>query len=159
MDRAMSYLTSRDRTKQEMLLYLKDKGYDTEEIAAVIARLEELGLIDDEKYAEGFVRSRLAAKPHSKSSLYRQLYTHHVPETIIDSVLDHVPEDSDFENALSVASKFCRQFRELDPDLRRRRVLTRLQSRGYSYEISRRAYERAECALMSEDHNEENRMS
>lgn len=159
MDRAMSYLTSRDRTKSEMLKYLADKGFDAEETAIVIARLEELGLVDDENYAEGFVRSRLASKPHSKSSLYRQLSAHHVPEAIIDSVLDNIPEDSDFENALSVASKFCRQFRALEPDLRRRRVLTRLQSRGYTYEISRRAYECAENSLKCEVQNEENRMS
>lgn len=144
MDRAMSYLTSRDRTKKEMFLYLKEKGFDSLEISSVIERLEDLGLINDEKYAEGFVRSRLASKPHSKNSLYRQLMAHQVPESIIGSVLDDIPEDSDYENALSVAVKFCRQFRDLDPELRRRRVLTRLQSRGFSYEVSRKAFETAE---------------
>lgn len=144
MDRAMSYLTLRDRTKKEMILYLKDKGFDPAEISSVIVRLEELGLIDDEKYADGFIRSRLATKPHSRSSLYRQLYAHHVPDQVIENALSSIPEDSDFENALSVAIKFCRHFRELDRELKRHRVLTRLQSRGYSYDVSRRAYECAE---------------
>ncbi len=145
MDLAMSYLASRDRTRKEILLYLTDKGFDTSDISSVIQRLEELRLIDDRKYAENFVRSRLASKPHSKMSLYHQLLSHQIPEQIIESVLDDIPEDSDYENALLLAVKFFRQFRDLDPVLRRQRVLSRLQFRGYTYDISKRVFEYVEA--------------
>lgn len=141
---AISYLASRDRTKAEMIQHLKDKRFNSSEISSAIIRLEELGFINDEKFADGFVHSRLAAKPHSKSDLRRQLISRKVPEPIVQIVLDQISDDSDYENALSVTRKFFRQFRELDPELRRRRILSRLQSRGYSYDVSKRALESVE---------------
>lgn len=144
IDCAISYLAARDRTKAEMIQHLKDKRFDPSEISSAIIRLEDLGFINDEKFADGFVHSRLAVKPHSKNDLRRQLLVRKVPEPIVQVVIDRISDDSDFENALSVTRKFFRQFHELDPELRRRRILTRLQSRGYSYAVSQRALESVE---------------
>ena len=62
--------------------------------------------------------------------------------------MEQTDEDDERENALSVARKFARQFKDLEPDKRRMRVMSRLQARGYGYDTARNALE---TALSEED--------
>ncbi len=147
MDCAMRYLTARDRTVSEMQTFLDGKEYGEADVDATIARLSELGLLDDRRYAKRFVETRLASKPISRRHLFEQLKGHGLSDADIDEALALVEEETERENALAVAQKFARQFSGLEPEKRRERVLLRLEARGFSYDVSRSA---AEIAL-SED--------
>ena len=69
MDAALGYLARRGRTVREMELYLDGQNYGEYEVYAAVERLKELGYLDDRRYAEEFVRSRLATKPVSRRKL------------------------------------------------------------------------------------------
>ena len=144
MEYAMSYLTARDRTEREMQTYLDSKEFGEADIDATLFRLKELGLIDDRRYAEQFVRTRLATKPVSRAHLYRQLLEHQIPKEHIAEALDAVDPDEELKHAIAVAEKFYRQFLNLDSQVRKQRVLSRLQARGYGYDISSKAYQSVE---------------
>ena len=139
MEYAMKYLTVKDRTVSEMQKYLDEKDFGEADIDAAIARLIELGLLNDARYAQRFVEKRLAAKPVSKRHLYEQLRGHGVGTAEIEAALASVDTDDELSNACAVAEKFARQFRELEPEKRRERVLSRLISRGYSYDTAAKA--------------------
>lgn len=139
MEYAMKYLTVKDRTVSEMQKYLDGKDFGEADIDAAIARLIELGLLNDARYAQRFVETRLAAKPVSKRHLYEQLRGHGVGTAEIEAALASVDTDDELSNACAVAEKFVRQFRELEPEKRRERVLSRLISRGYSYDTAAKA--------------------
>ena len=143
MEYAMKYLTLKDRTVSDMQTYLDGKDFGEADVDATVARLVELGLIDDARYAKRFVETRLAAKPVSRRHLREQLKAHGVSDADISAALDSVDAADETENARSVAIKFVRQFRELEPKKRRERVLSRLISRGYGYDTAMRAYEEA----------------
>ena len=143
MDYALSYLTGKDRTCREMQKYLDEKEFGEADIDSTIARLEELGLIDDNRYAIRFVQTRLASKPLSKEHIRRQLLEHHIDSDIINHAISEIPEESDLNNATLIATKFIRQFSDLDAEKRRIRVLSRLQSRGFSMDVCYKAYEQA----------------
>ena len=145
MDYALSYLTSRDRTVWEMQTHLEEKEFGESDVDQTIGRLTELGLLSDRKYAEQFIRTRLATKPVSKSHLYRQLAEHHVPSEIITEFLAKIPEENELQNAVEIAAKFYRQFQSLEPETRRMRVLSRLEARGFRFDVSQRAYEKAQA--------------
>ena len=66
MEYAMKYLTAKDRTVSEMQTYLDGKDFGEADVDATIARLMELGLLNDARYAQRFVETRLATKPISK---------------------------------------------------------------------------------------------
>ena len=144
MDCALSYLTARDRTVREMQQYLDKKDYGEADVDAAIERLKELGLLDDRRFAERFIKTRLASKPLSRAHLYRQLMEHGIDAAIVSETLDALTDDGELENALAVARKFYRQFTSLEPEKRRQRVLMRLQSRGFGYEMSQKAFSMAE---------------
>ncbi len=144
MEHALKYLTAKDRTVSEMQAYLDGKEFGEADIDAAIDRLKELGILDDRRYAQRFVETRLASKPVSSAHLREQLRGHGLRQEDIDAAMDTVDENSDRDNALTVARKYYRQFHALEPEKRRERVLNRLTARGFSYDVSRKAFEAAE---------------
>ena len=143
MEYAMKYLTGRDRTVSEMQTYLDGKDFGEADVDAAVQRLVELGLLNDARYAQRFVETRLATKPISRRHLWEQMKSHGLSDEVIREALDAVDPDDEAENARAVAEKFVRQFASLEPQKRRERVLSRLIARGYSYDVSARAFEEA----------------
>lgn len=141
MDAALKYLTPRMRTVREMQEYLDSLDYGEADVDATVARLQELGLLDDGQYAREFVRTRLNTKPLSRGHLLRQLREHRLSAEDIQAAMEELPHSIDRENAQKVAAKFYRQMENLPEQDRRNRVLRRLMSRGFSMEDSLRAYE------------------
>jgi len=139
MDAALKYLTHRARTVREVERHLDDCNFGEYEIQQVVERLLELNYLNDESYAEEFVRSRLATKPVSRRKLREQLLSHEVPSDIVEAAIAQVPDNAEQENAAAIAEKFARQLSALDPEEARERIMKRLASRGYSYEDACRA--------------------
>ena len=63
MDRALTYLGYRMRSKKEMEDYLRQKGYEAGEIQETMDRLADYGYIDDVAFSREFLRSRLNRGP------------------------------------------------------------------------------------------------
>ena len=148
MEYAMKYLALKDRTVSEMQTYLDGKDFGEADVDATVARLIELGMLNDARFAQRFVETRTASKPISRRHLRDQLKSHGVGDADIEAALETLADDTEDENARAVAEKFMRQFRDLEPEKRRERVLSRLISRGFSYDAARKAYE---TALAEED--------
>lgn len=143
MDAALSYLTNRMRTVREVEEKLDEMQYGEGDVLAVVERLKELNLLNDEEYAREFVRSRLATKPVSRQKLRMDLKTHKVPEELIEAALNELPDGIEADNALEVAQKYWRQMSALEEHVRRERVLRRLTSRGFGTEASLAAIRQA----------------
>ena len=143
MDAALSYLTGRMRSVREVEDKLDDLQYGEGDILITVDRLKELNLLNDEEYAREFVRSRLASKPVSRQKLYLDLKNHKVPEELIQTVLNELPEETEEDNAREVAIKYWRQMSAIEEPIRRERVLRRLMSRGFSTEASLAAIRQA----------------
>ena len=122
---------------------LDDLQYGEGDILVTVERLKELNLLNDEEYAREFVRSRLASKPVSRQKLYLDLKNHKVPEELIQTVLNELPEETEADNAREVAIKYWRQMSAIEEPIRRERVLRRLMSRGFSTEASLAAIRQA----------------
>ncbi|MBR0027001.1 MAG: regulatory protein RecX [Clostridia bacterium] len=141
MDAALKYLTHKPRTIREMERHLDSCNYGEFEVYQVVERLKELDYLNDEKYAEEFVRSRLATKPVSRKKLYQQLMTHELPREIIEKALEGVDDSCEQDGAREIAEKFNRQLSDLPEDERRERVMRRLAGRGYDFDTAREAWD------------------
>lgn len=142
MDTALKLLSYKPRTIREVERHLDSKNFGEYEIQQVTERLIELGYVNDEAYAEDFIRSRLNSKPVSKNKLKEQLLAHEIDKSIIEQKLGELDSDGELGNALVVAEKFSRQFSELPEDEKRRRIYTRLINRGFSYDDAKKALEK-----------------
>ncbi len=139
---ALLLLDHRDRSFGEMRQRLARKGFATEAAAAVISDLARLGLLDDERFARLWVRSRLSSRPRSGFLLALELARKGISRNIIDSVLkDSLGPESELDSARELARRQAPRYRFDPPDSARRKLTAYLSRRGYRRELIEEAME------------------
>lgn len=104
--RAFNLLSAKPRSIAELRERLLEKKWAEEEVVArVIARLQELGYLNDEQFAEQYANSRLATKPLGRSRLRRDLQRKKISAQDADQALNEVysehREDELIEKAIA----------------------------------------------------------
>lgn len=137
--KAMRYVARRARTTTEVRRKLREKDYEEPAIEAAVARLEELGYLDDASYAREYVQSRFRSKGYGPIRLRRELEQRGVDRHQIEDAMLLLEEDELLEAARAHARKRWPRLSDED-DLRRRRKKLQgyLRRRGFSYEVIRR---------------------
>lgn len=129
---AVKLLAARTYSTRKLREKLRIKGYLAEEIDAAIARLQEKKLLDDERYAEGFVRTRIETHPRGKSALVRDLVARGVSgATAKQAVNESLSAEQEFDLAAELVERKGRQYAGLDKETRRRRLTALLARRGF----------------------------
>lgn len=138
--RALHYLSHRPRTQQEIRRKLQEKGTPPEAIEPVLARLEELGYLDDAAFARQYVAARFRNRGYGPQRLRRDLWQKGVAPALIDVALaEMLDEDETYAKALAQAEKrWPRLAREADPRKRRKKLSDFLLRRGFSFDTIRR---------------------
>ena len=107
-EKAVSYLNSRPRTRQEVMRHLKDKGFSEEEILETVKELEEYHYIDDLAYSRMYFEYGFE-KGRGRNRIRRELAEKGVSSEIIEIAYDELEEVPDeFEMALSIAGSIVR---------------------------------------------------
>ena len=88
MDAAAAFLAVRPRSMAETRRRLCHLGYPPALVDAVVARLVELGYLDDAAFARAWVESRDRARPRGSTALRQELQRAGVARDVIDQVLD-----------------------------------------------------------------------
>ena len=141
MDRALNMLAFRARSVRELRRRLLQKGEEEPIVHATVARLTELGLLDDADYARQFARSRVLGPGLSTRRLQQELFKRGVAREVADQAIGDAMADDDVdEDAIieRVARKKLRTLVKLDAPTRRRRLYAFLARRGYDSEDIRR---------------------
>lgn len=85
---AARFLEARARSVGEVRRRLTQAGYRSELVEGAIARLGDLGMLDDEAFARAWVESRDRARPRGESALRRELGLKGLDRSTIDAALD-----------------------------------------------------------------------
>ena len=140
-DRALYLLGLRDYACKELEKKLTaDKDISPELAAAVVSRLQELGLLNDEQYAVRVAASLRQYKQYPRRRIQQELCRRGVAPEVARSAADEV-EGEDFQQALALIEK--KYYNKLDNEESRRRVIAALARRGFSYGAIRQAMELA----------------
>jgi regulatory protein len=132
-DRALNLLAFRARSARELQRRLEQKGVTRERAERVIAKLRDLGLLDDADFARQLTRSKLSAGA-SRRRVHQELFRRGVSRDVADAAVEQVTEDEGLGDDASierVARKKWRTLVELDPVTRRRRLYGFLARRGF----------------------------
>jgi regulatory protein len=141
---ALRLLNYRARSTDEVRKRLAGKGYDPEQVEAVVARLQAVGLLDDAAFARTWVENRQALHPRGRSALAAELRQKGVPAEAIAAVLgEGAREGEEAAQALELASRRARSLRGLDRPAFFRRLQGFLARRGFSPEVVFQAVRRA----------------
>lgn len=127
-------LTTRARTRSELVGHLTKRGYPDEVSERVLARLTAVGLVDDEDFAEQWVRSRQVYAGKGKRALAAELRTKGVDDEVIATALEGIDAGVERVRAEQLVERRLR--REVlgdgdDPKVMRR-LVGMLARRGYS---------------------------
>jgi regulatory protein len=128
-NRTLRWLALRPRSVWETEFYLKRKDADEPQTGQIVDKLTRLGLLDDRKFAESFVRDRRTIRSMSTRKLQMELQKKRVPRDIIDEVL--AEDETDTAAMLKeVILKKRQQSKYRDDELKLMQYLAR-QGWGY----------------------------
>lgn len=130
-------LTARARTRAELEKNLAKRGYPDDVAASVLDRLTQVGLVDDEDFAEQWIRSRRINAGKGKRALAAELRTKGVDDEVINAALADIDGDAERIRAEQLVRDKLRREKLGDPDDRDtqnrvvRRLVGMLARRGY----------------------------
>ena len=73
---------------------LKKKGFDIETIGVTVRKLQELHLLDDEKYANNMARSMATLKGYGRYVITRKLQGKGIDRCLVDKAVEKVYEET-----------------------------------------------------------------
>ncbi len=131
-------LTVRARTRAELAGQLAKRGYPDEVSQSVLHRLEDVGLIDDEDFADQWVRSRQANAGKGKRALAAELRTKGVDDEVIANALRGIDAGAERVRADDLVERRLRRevLGEGDEAKVTRRLVGMLARRGYSQSMA-----------------------
>ena len=143
-------LTARARTRAELAGQLTKRGYPDDVSALVLDRLTAVGLVDDEDFAEQWVRSRRVNASKGRRALASELRTKGIDDDVIAAALEDIDSDAERSRAEQLVADKLRRERLTDDadDVKvTRRLVAMLARRGYSQSM---AFDVVKVALASE---------
>jgi len=136
------FLSYRPRTRFEALRKFKKLGGPESYADEALEEFEELGLIDDEKFAHDFIHVRLRSKRHGRVRISRDLRRKGISSDLVERGLAAlVTEDLEVEAAKkAIPLKWIRKEKPLSrEDLNKLKAAS--MRRGFAYSIVKKAIE------------------
>jgi len=129
-NRALRYIAMRPRSRWEMEFYLQRKDASPPLIEQILNKLSDIGLIDDEKFAQAFVNDRRLLRPTSRRKMMLELRKKRVSSEAIEAALgsDTAPETTALKE---VIERKLRQSKYRDDELKLMQYLAR---QGFRYD-------------------------
>jgi regulatory protein len=133
LNHALNFITYRPRSRQEVRRNLQGRRVAPEVIEQTLAKLEEMGVLSDQQFAEFWVENREQFNPRGARALSAELRQKGVDRETIEATI--APE-RDEERALAAAQKKLRSLMNADYQTFRKQLGAFLLRRGFSYGVS-----------------------
>jgi regulatory protein len=145
---ALSFLSYRVRTEDEIRRHLEEKGATPQLVDGALERLRQARLVDDARFAESWVENRSEFRPRGKRALAYEMKQKGLDADTIEKSLEVIDES---ELAYRAGSKKIRSLQELERKEFQTRLYRYLAQRGFTYETIAEVSSR----LWTESHSEE----
>lgn len=159
MERMYGLFSVRQRSEKEVRDYLKQLSFkrklkDQEELSemvteALIQRLKEKDLLNDERFAVEWIQARRVSKQKGINAIKSELYQKGIDREIIEKLLDPrfgkddmEGEEGEEEIAMKALEKKVRDFSQLSDIKEKQRILGFLMRKGFSYDVARTVIEK-----------------
>lgn len=134
-DKSTDYLGSRMHTKKELFEKLLKKNYEKPVIEKAIEKLEEYHYVDDLMFAKQFVSEN---PKYSKKVLDGKLRQKGVNSDVIESVLQNIEDEDEFELCKKYAEKYAKG-KDFKDKKNVEKLMSSLLRRGFSFEMIKKA--------------------
>ncbi len=124
-------LTLAPRSRQQLRDKLRQRSCPDDVAEAVLDRMTEVGLVDDEAYAGMLVRSQQAGRGLARRALAQELRRKGIEDDVAAVALEGIPDDDEREQARRLVAKRLRTMHGLDATVQTRRLAGMLARKGY----------------------------
>lgn len=128
---ALNLLSYRPRSESEIRRALQKRDVPDEVVDVVVERLTSAGLLNDLEFARYWIENRSQFRPRGLRALQYELREKGISEAVAAQALAQVNEQT---AARKVAADAMHRFRRTPPADLRRKVITYMARRGFSYE-------------------------
>jgi regulatory protein len=142
-ERALGLLAVRARSRWEIQMRLRRAGFEAEEIAETLSRLERVGLVDDEAFARQLVEHRFQVRSAGRRAVASELAAKGISPEVANLVLEEMSGPGDEERAHALAESRARRLDKLPPEKAFGRLSGLLMRRGFDPATARSAARRA----------------
>jgi regulatory protein len=134
MATAAAMLARRPRSERQIRQRLGQRRTEPEVIDATIARLREVGLVNDAAYAQSWAESRNRSSPRGRRLVVQELRTAGVETGVATGAAEQI---DDADAAYRLAASRMRSLARLERDAFRARLGARLPRRGFGWDVVR----------------------
>lgn len=124
------------RPRADLAAKLARRGIDPLIAERVLDRLTEVGLLDDQAYAEAYVRTKHQERALSRRALTAELRRKGVDDAVVARAAEAVDPDAEETAATRLVAKRAPAALAAGQDAARRRLLALLDRRGYPADLS-----------------------
>lgn len=149
-DRALQLLSFRARSRSEMGERLLRVGFPEPMVTQELERLERVGLLNDEQFAEAFTREMTVYRGQGRWSVKAGLGRKGIDRQTIDEATASLTPELEEERADALAAVRARRLTKVEPRAAFQRLSGFLMRRGFDGDIARRAARRALAVELDE---------
>lgn len=133
-NKAFKLLSYRERTIEEMRDRLEKKDFSLEVINEVIDYLLAKDLLNEKRFSEMWIRSRINNHPRGRRLIYKELSQKGVDNKIINAALNqYLSREEEIKMAEYLTTKWLRRRKEEDRSSYK--LKNYLSNKGFDYEI------------------------
>lgn len=124
------------RSRQQLRDKLRQRNCPDDVAEAVLDRMTEVGLVDDEAFAGMLVRSKQAGRGLATRALSQELRTKGIDPETAEAVLADIDPEEERERARTLVIKKLRTMHGLDATVQTRRLAGMLARKGYPSSVA-----------------------
>ncbi|MFJ4217403.1 recombination regulator RecX, partial [Streptomyces hydrogenans] len=124
-------LTGTPRTRRQLADALRKREIPDDIAEEVLARFEDVGLIDDAAFADAWVESRHHGRGLARRALARELRSKGIDPGLVQEAVNQLDSEQEEVTARELVERKLRATRGLERDRRLRRLAGMLARKGY----------------------------
>lgn len=133
-NKALSILSKASQSEKQIRQKLA-KDYEEDTIERVIEFLQKYKFVDDEDLASRIVNTNVNLNKYGKNKIKQNLYNKGIDKSIIETAIDDIDTDKEFENALYLGKKRYERLKNEDPRKAYQKIGNHLAYKGFNYDI------------------------
>ena len=139
LQKIAAFCAYQERTFKEVEAKLKSYGLDEDEAGEIIIRLSREKLLDEQRFAQAFVRGHVNQKRWGRRRILQELKQKGISEFNIKVGMKEIDGDVYYQNLLDLLEKKDRQEKESHPHKRRQKISMYLTGKGYEQDLIKMA--------------------
>ncbi|MBD1398618.1 RecX family transcriptional regulator [Pontibacter sp. JH31] len=142
--KAAAYCAYQERTQQEVRTKLYTYGLEPDDVEEIIVRLGQEKMLDEERYAQAYVRGKYGLKKWGRRKITQGLKAKGISDYCIKQGMKEIDFEVYEQNLLQLLEKKNATEKEKNPFARRQKLTYFLMSKGYESDLVQEAVKKLE---------------